>query len=51
LILIRLAMAMNRAARQLGRLGRGKKKTISLAERRHRERLAEARKKRWPKKR
>ncbi len=42
---------MNKAAQQLGRLGRGKKKAISLAERkRRRERLAEARKKRWDKK-
>jgi hypothetical protein len=43
---------MNKAAQQLGRLGRGKKKTITLAERKRRaERMAEARKKRWAKKR
>jgi len=42
---------MNKAAQQLGRLARGKPKRISQAEsKRRRERLAEARKKRWPKK-
>ena len=40
---------MNRAAQQLGRLARGKAKTLSKTERRRRaERLAVARQKRWP---
>jgi len=40
---------MNKAAQQLGRLGKGKPKTLTKAERKRRaERLAEARKKRWP---
>lgn len=40
---------MNRAAQQLGRLAKGKAKTLSKAERRRRaERLAVARQKRWP---
>jgi hypothetical protein len=43
---------MNKAAQALGRLGRGKPKRISQAERqRRRQRLAEARKLRWAKKR
>jgi len=43
---------MNKAAQQLGRLAKGKPKRISQAEsKRRRESLAEARKKRWPKKR
>jgi len=40
---------VNKAAQELGRLGKGKPKTLSKAERKRRaERLAEARKKRWP---
>ena len=40
---------MNRAAQQLGRMGRGKPKTLTQAERKRRaRRLAEARKARWP---
>jgi hypothetical protein len=43
---------MNKAAQQLGRLARGKPKHYSPAEIKKRtERLAKARKKRWPKKR
>ena len=39
---------MNTAAQQLGRLGKGKPKTLTKAERKRRAyRLAEARKKRW----
>ena len=39
---------MNRAAQQLGRLAKGKAKTLSKAERKRRaERLAVARLKRW----
>jgi hypothetical protein len=41
---------MNKAAQQLGRLARGKQKTLTKAERaRRRARLAEARKLRWAK--
>ena len=40
---------MNKAAQELGRLGKGKPKTLTKAERKRRaERLAGARKKRWP---
>jgi hypothetical protein len=47
-----IADNMNKAAQQLGRLARGKKKRISQAERKRRaDRLAKARKKRWAKKR
>jgi hypothetical protein len=43
--------AMNKAASQLGKLAKGKKKTYSKEElARRASRLAEARKKRWPKK-
>jgi len=39
---------INKAAQELGRLGKGKPKTLTKAERKRRaERLAEARKKRW----
>ena len=39
---------MNKAAQELGRLGKGKPKTLTAAERKRRAvRLAEARKKRW----
>ena len=39
----------NKAAQELGRLAKGKPKTLTKAERKRRaERLAEARKKRWP---
>jgi len=42
---------MNRAAQTLGRLARGKPKKYTAAElERRKKRLAEARKKRWPKK-
>jgi len=42
---------MNKAAQELGRLAKGKPKTLSQAERKRRaDRLAEARKKRWPRK-
>lgn len=38
----------NKAAQELGRLGKGKPKTLSKAERKRRaERLAKAREKRW----
>ena len=38
----------NKAAQELGRLGRGKPKTLTQAERKRRaDRLADARKKRW----
>ena len=38
----------NKAAQELGRLGKGKPKTLTKAERKRRaERLADARKKRW----
>jgi hypothetical protein len=41
---------MNKAAQALGRLGRGKRKTLTHAERRRRARsLALARQNRWPK--
>lgn len=41
---------MNKAASQLGKLGRGIKKTLTAAERKRRSlRLAKARLKRWPK--
>ena len=41
---------MNKAAQKLGRLGRGKKKTLTAAEReRRRAHLARVRKRRWPK--
>jgi hypothetical protein len=41
---------MNKAAQTLGRLSRGKKKTLTTAEReRRRKSLARARKLRWPK--
>jgi hypothetical protein len=47
-----IAEDMNKAAQHLGRLARGKPKRISQAERkRRRERLSEARKKRWARKR
>ena len=40
---------MNKAAQELGRLGKGKRKTLTKAERKRRaERLAKAREKRWP---
>lgn len=43
---------MNKAAQRLGRMAAGKPKDFSAAElERRRERLAAARKKRWPKKR
>jgi hypothetical protein len=43
--------SMNKAAQALGRLGKGKPKTYSRAERKRRAlRLAEVRKKRWIKK-
>lgn len=43
---------MNKAASELGRLGRGVPKNYTSAElERRRKRLAAARKKRWPKKR
>ena len=39
---------MNKAAQELGRLGKGKPKTLTKAERKRRaERLAKAREKRW----
>jgi len=39
----------NKAAQELGRLGKGKPKTLTKAERKRRTvRLADARKKRWP---
>jgi len=39
----------NKAAQQLGRMGKGKPKTLTQAERKRRgKRLAEARKLRWP---
>jgi hypothetical protein len=42
---------MNKAAQQLGRLGKGKKKTLAPEEiERRKKRLADARGKRWPKK-
>ena len=42
---------MNRAAQALGRMARGKPKTLSDVERQRRaDALAEARKRRWPKK-
>jgi len=42
---------MNRAASQLGKLAKGKPKTLTAKERKRRaESLAEAREKRWPKK-
>lgn len=42
---------MNRAASALGKLGRGKKKTLSKEEiARRTKRLKKARSKRWPKK-
>ena len=42
---------MNKAAQQLGRLAKGKPKTLTKAEiARRTKRLAEAREKRWPKK-
>jgi hypothetical protein len=42
---------MNKAAQQLGRLGKGKKKTLAQEEiERRKKRLADAREKRWPKK-
>ena len=41
---------VNRAAQELGRLGKGVKKTLTEEERiRRSERLAKARKSRWPK--
>jgi len=41
----------NRAASALGKLGKGKKKTLTAAEiDRRKKRLAKAREKRWPKK-
>jgi hypothetical protein len=44
-------VTMNRAAQELGRMGKGKPKTLTDAERKRRSlRLAEARKKRWPSK-
>jgi len=43
---------INKAAQELGRLAKGKPKRVTVAERkRRRARLAEARKKRWVKKR
>ena len=40
---------MNRAAQQLGRLAKGKRKTLTKAERKRRAKsLAVARAKRWP---
>ena len=43
---------MNKAAQQLGRLAAGKPKNYSAAElARRKKRLADARKKRWPRKR
>ncbi len=40
---------IGRVASQLGKLGKGKPKNISAAERKRRQqRMAEARKKRWP---
>ena len=43
---------MNKAASELGKLAKGIPKTLSEDERKRRSvRLAEARKKRWPKKR
>ena len=40
---------MNKAAQALGRMGKGKAKTLTQAERKRRgKRLAEARKRRWP---
>ena len=40
---------MNKAAQELGRMGKGKAKTLTQAERKRRaRRLAEARKTRWP---
>lgn len=40
---------MNKAAQELGRMGKGKAKTLTQAERKRRaQRLAEARKHRWP---
>ena len=40
---------MNKAAQALGRMGKGKAKTLTQAERKRRaRRLAEARKARWP---
>ena len=42
---------MNKAAQQLGQLGKGKKKTLTPEEiDRRTKQLADARKKRWPKK-
>ena len=43
-------MPLNKYAQKLGRLSRGKKKTLSPAERRRRaEALEKVREKRWPK--
>ena len=40
---------MNKTAQKLGRMAKGKRKTLSKAERKRRaERLAIARQKRWP---
>ena len=40
---------MNKAAQELGRMGKGKTKTLTQVERKRRaRRLAEARKARWP---
>jgi hypothetical protein len=40
---------VNKAAQALGRMGKGKAKTLTAAERKRRaRRLAEARKTRWP---
>jgi len=40
---------VNKAAQALGRMGKGKAKTLTQAERKRRgKRLAEARKRRWP---
>ena len=45
-----VSIDMNKHASQLGRLGAGKPKNYSQAElERRRDRLAEARKQRWPK--
>ena len=42
-------MSVNKAAQALGRMGKGKPKTLTQAERKRRaRRLAEARKARWP---
>lgn len=44
-------LARHRAAQSLGRLGKGKKKTLALDEiERRKTRLSDAREKRWPKK-